>query len=303
MCICNNFDTYLYCTKNFKSMKFSIRLFVVVHILTFSISIGQQNAVVIKDSVFSYAVDSYMKYNVILPKDYKQNNERYVTIFLLHGFSGNENDWITRTSLVKYAKDFNYIIVTPDGKNSWYTNSPSKKKSDYEDYIIKELIPNVEKKCRVITTRHGRVIAGLSMGGYGAVKLALKYPIYFFFAASFSGAFRFPSMIESNPGNFSESLKDAFGAKKSDHWLKNDVLVLADSISNPNVIPYLYIACGKDDNLSGLLDSNKNLTDKLRKKNVLYEYHETPGTHNWVYWDKEVLNFLKRLSIFDPLKP
>jgi S-formylglutathione hydrolase FrmB len=244
-----------------------------------------------------------MRYNVILPKDYKQNKERYITIFLLHGYNGNESDWVSRTSIVRYAKEFNYIIVTPDGKNSWYTNSPTKKNSNYEDYIIKELISHVEKKYRVITTRHGKVIAGLSMGGYGAIKLALKYPDYFFFAAAFSGAFRYPSMIESNPGNITESLKEAFGPKKNEHWLKNDALVLADSISNPNSIPYLYIACGKDDNLTGLLESNKGLIDKLRKKNVLYEYHETPGTHNWVYWDKEVLNFLKRLSNYNPLKP
>jgi S-formylglutathione hydrolase FrmB len=163
------------------------------------------------------------------------------------------------------------------------------------------------------------------MGGYGAIKLALKYPDYFFFAAAFSGAFRYPSMIESNklkrrlrlrlrlfrypsmiesnPGNITESLKDAFGPQKNEHWLKNDALVLADSISNPTSIPYIYIACGKDDSLTGLLDSNKNLIDKLRKKNVLYEYHETPGSHNWVYWDKEVLNFLKRFSNYNPLKP
>ncbi|MBM4176705.1 MAG: esterase family protein [Ignavibacteria bacterium] len=283
-------------------MNRTIKLFLFIQIFVVSILNGQ-SVEVIRDSVFSYAVDSYMRYNVILPKDYKQNKERYITIFLLHGYSGGENDWITRTSIVKYAKDFNYIIVTPDGKNSWYTNSPSKKNNNYEDYIIKELIPNVEKKYRVITTRHGRVVAGLSMGGYGAIKFALKYPNYFFFAASFSGAFRYPSMIESNGGNLNGSLKDAFGPKKSEHWNKNDALILADSISNPNSVPFLYIACGKDDNLTGLLESNKNLTDKLRKRNVMYEYHETPGTHNWVYWDKEVLNFLERLSNFDPLKP
>lgn len=263
---------------------------------------GQDKVRVILDSLYSYNVGAYMHFNVILPKDYFKTEARYTVIYLLHGYSGNHFDWINRTSLIKYLDKYNYVVITPEAHNSWYTNSIFTKRN-YEDYVIKELIPFVEKKYRVIATRHGRVIAGLSMGGYGAIKFALKYPNYFYYAGSFSGAFRWPSMIEKNKNLLSESLKQAFGEKKSEHWAKNDVLVLVDSLDTNVKLPYLYISCGTFDPLEGLLDSNKKFIEKIQKKKILFEYHEIPGEHNWIFWDKEINNFLEKLSQYNPLNP
>ncbi len=270
-------------------------LFILILLVQFSYS--QDKVRVVLDSVFSYSVNSYKRFNIILPPNYYNTDERYIVIFLLHGFSGNHNDWINRTGLVKYLTNYNFVVVCPEADNSWYTNSPFIKNRNYEDYIIKELIPYVEKKYRVISTKHGRAIAGLSMGGYGAIKFALKYPNYFLMAGSFSGAFRWPFMIEKNKSLINESLKEAFGEKRTEHWDKNDVATLVDSLKTTN-IPYLYLSCGKDDELEGLLDSNRRLLEKLQKKNLLYEYHELPGGHNWVFWDKEIQSFLRKLTQF-----
>lgn len=275
-------------------MKQTKKIFLILVLLLQSL-IAQDKVRVILDSVYSYAVSSYKRFNIILPKDYFKTDERYKVIFLLHGYSGDHTDWINRTNLVKYLQDYSFVVVTPEADNSWYTNSPFVKNRNYEDYIIKELIPYVEKRYRVISTKHGRVIAGLSMGGYGAIKLALKYPHLFYYSGSFSGAFRWPSMIEKNRGLLTQSLKEAFGEKRSDHWDKNDVLIIADTIKPIN-LPYLYISCGENDPLEGLLDSNRKLVEKLQKNGVAYEYHELPGEHNWIFWDMEISNFLKRLS-------
>ena len=248
-----------------------------------------------------------MRFNVVLPASYYSNEERYTTLYLLHGYSGNQDDWVTRTGLIEYMRNYNIIIITPDGKNSWYTNSPDLKNRNYEDYIIKELIPTVENKYRTLSTRHGRAIAGLSMGGYGAAKLGLKYPGTFYYAASFSGAIQFPGKMEEiakmgTSKNSTYDLKEAFGETRSSHWEKNDPFILVDSLKNPMSIPYLYFSVGKDDPLIGLVDANRALTEKLRKKGCQYEYHESPGVHNWIFWDKEINELLRKLDKFDPLR-
>ena len=264
---------------------------------------AQNRVTVIEDSLFSTATNSYMRFNVVLPANYYTSDERYTTIYLLHGYGGGENDWITRTGLVGYLKEYNFIVVTPDGKNSWYSNSPTVKNKNFEDHIMKEIIPTVEKKYRALSTRHGRVIAGLSMGGVGALKFGMKFPSSFFIAASFSGALQFPHILEEYFKNnvskgFEPTLKDAFGAVKSDTWTKNDPFVLLDS-TNVKSLPYLYIAVGKDDPLMGIVDLNRSFSEKLRKKNAIYEYHELPGVHNWVFWDKEIKALLFKISEYD----
>ncbi|HXG00285.1 MAG TPA: alpha/beta hydrolase family protein, partial [Bacteroidota bacterium] len=193
------------------------------------------------------------------------------------------------------------MFVCPDGHNSWYTNTPDGKLR-YEQYILDELIPYVQRKYKTLGTRHGRVIAGLSMGGYGAIKLGLKYPERFIFAASFSGALYAPVGSRRDNKEISESLARAFGPERSDHWTNNDPLALAER-AEPKALPYFYLATGKDDNLTNIVTSNRNLVEKFRSLGILYEYHETPGDHTWKYWDKELRNFLRRLAEFDPLGP
>jgi S-formylglutathione hydrolase FrmB len=271
-------------------------------LLVAPICFAQDIVTVADDSIMSKAVDAKMRFHAVLPAGYRTSHERYTTIYLLHGFGGDHTDWIERSDLVRYASEYKFIFITPDAHNSWYTNSADKKRN-YEDYALNELMPYVERKYRTLTSRHGRVIAGLSMGGYGAIKLALKYPARFILAGSFSGALYVPLGSRPDNKNISESLEETFGQQRSEQWTKNDPFVLLDSIKAVNTLPYLYIATGKDDALARIVENNRKLVEKLQQRGVLYEYHETPGGHTWIFWDKELRNFLRRVSSFDPLSP
>ncbi|CUS85651.1 S-formylglutathione hydrolase FrmB [Candidatus Kryptonium thompsonii] len=249
---------------------------------------------VILDSIYSKATDGYRKFYVILPRNYNETEERYRVLYLLHGYSGNHTDWLNKTSLIKYVSNYPLLVITPEADNSWYTNSPTFKNKNYEDYIITELIPYVERKYRVLSAKHGRAIAGLSMGGYGAVKLALKYPNFLYYVGYFSGAFNWKDLIKMDKSQISQSLKEFFGESESEHWDKNDIFVIVEKIETFN-LPYFYILCGKDDTIEGLLESNREFVEKLRRKGILYEYHELPGGHDWLLWDVGINNFLKKL--------
>ena len=126
-------------------------------------------------SFHSAALDRTMKYLVLLPQGYDTSLRRYPVLYLLHGLTGDYKDWSTRTNLAEYSKTVPVIIVMPDAGNSWYTNAADGT-SKFEDYMPTELPADVVQKYRTINSRHGRTIAGLSMGGYGALKLALKRP-------------------------------------------------------------------------------------------------------------------------------
>jgi S-formylglutathione hydrolase FrmB len=274
-----------------------------ITLLFFTFANSQTKATVITDSIYSQSLKSYSKFNVVLPPDYYTSNDRYITIYLLHGYGGDYNDWVKRANLASYAKDYNFIIVTPNGQNSWYVNSIETKNSNYEDYIIKELIPYIGNNYSVLDTRHGRVIAGLSMGGYGAIRLGIKYANTFFYAAGFSGAFHITDIFEEQDtsSRLITKTKKIFGATESELWNDADIHKLLEK-ANINSLPYLYISCGKDDS-QPLLESNRTLIQTLQKKKVLYEYHELPGAHSWVYWENGINDLLFKLSVFDNLKP
>ena len=110
-----------------------------------------------------------MPYRVILPQDYLLNKEaRYPVIYLLHGLYGHFDKWTDKTGIRSYAANYKFIIVTPEGGDGWYTDSVSAPNDKYESYIVRELIPEIDKKFRTQADRGHRAIAGLSMGGYGS---------------------------------------------------------------------------------------------------------------------------------------
>ncbi len=132
------------------------------------------------------------------------------------------------------------------------------------------------------------------------MKFALKYPPKFFYAASFSGALYIPENIRTDSPTISESQHAAFGKEKSEHWAKNDIHSLIDSVSIAS-LPYLYISAGKDDHVR-FIESNREFAEKLRSKGAAYEYHEKPGAHTWVFWDQEIEIVLKKIDSFVQLE-
>ena len=244
----------------------------------------------------SKLVNATLPYNVILPPDYRTSSTtRYPVLYLFHGLTGHYSDWVTKTNVADYAAQYRMIVVMPEGKDGWYTDSATVPNDKYESYVLKELIPDVQKRYRTIETRFGRGVAGLSMGGYGALKFGLKSPGTFAFAASLSGALAAPSWTEKDlkdPGAARDSVLSVFGPAGSDTRKANDIFEGVRSMTPNRVagLPYLYLDCGTED---GLISTNQQFAALLREKKIPHEYRELPGDHNWAYWDQQVREVLK----------
>ena len=170
-------------------------------------------------------------------------------LYLLHGLTGHYSDWVSRTNVADYAADYRMIVVMPEGNDSWYTDSATVTTDKYESYILNELIPDVQQRYRTIEARYGRSIAGLSMGGYGAIKFGLKSPSTFVFAASMSGAFGVTRFTEKEIGDrWNDSLK-LFGAVGSETRLANDLFEIIGKLTPARIssLPYFYFDCGTED--------------------------------------------------------
>jgi putative tributyrin esterase len=235
-----------------------------------------------------------MPYRVITPTNYATAKEkRYPVIYLLHGLTGHYNNWTDNTSLTAKARDLRAIIVTPEGDDGWYTDSVSKANDKYESYIVKELIPEIDSKYRTIKERNGRAIAGLSMGGFGALKFGLKYPELFSVAGSFSGAIGAAAITEKEfPGAIGRSIAEIFGPAGSDTRRANDVFAIIRDASTEKIksFPFLYVDCGTED---FLFQNNREFVSLLVEKKVPHEYRQLPGGHTWPYWGKQVFEFLQ----------
>ena len=246
----------------------------------------------------SKLVGKTLPYNVLLPIDYDQpatKEKRYPVLYLLHGLTGHYDNWVEKTRLADYARSYELIIVTPEGNDGWYSDSATEPTEKYESYILQELIPDVQHRYRTIETRDGRAIAGLSMGGYGALKFGIKNPEMFGFAGSMSGALGAATWTQADLKGFEfiwRSLAAVFGPENSPTRAANDLSKLlrelkADRIS---ALPYVYLDCGTED---PLLQSNRELADILVARKIAHEYRQLPGAHAWTYWDTQVQEVLR----------
>jgi len=242
----------------------------------------------------SKLVNTTLPYNVILPSDYKTSTTtRYPVLYLLHGLTGHYSDWIALTNVADYAATYRMIVITPEGNDSWYTDSPIGN-DKYESYILNELIPDVQQRYRTIEARYGRSIAGLSMGGYGAIKFGLKSPATFIFAASMSGVFNVTRLTQKEtPEPWVDSLK-LFGPPGSETRRANDPFEMIEKVTPARVsaLPYFYFDCGTEDSLL-IFHSNRELAALMVEKKIPHEYRQLPGEHSWAYWDRQVQEILK----------
>lgn len=242
----------------------------------------------------SELIGKVLPYDALLPPGYFKSNRRYPVLYLLHGLFGRHDDWITRTNLAEYAAQYELIIVTPEGHDNWYVDSATVPQDKYESYFVRELIPNVDARYRTIKDRRARGIAGLSMGGYGALKFGMKHRGYFAFAGSLSGALDPSSRTEEHPGfawdTLRPSLVAAFGPPNSPVREANDLHQIARSASDISSLPYLYFDCGLDD---GFLATNREFAEILVAKKIPHQYRQLPGGHNWEYWDRQVREILR----------
>ncbi len=246
-------------------------------------------ALTVKDVTFrSASLNRDMPYRIYLPQKYAQPTSRFPVLYLLHGFYGNFRDWDTQSHLRQYAQNLDLIIVMPDEGNNWYVNSATVPQNRYEDYIVKDLIAEVDGRFRSIASRDARAIAGLSMGGYGSLNLALKHPELFTFAGSLSGALNAPSDLGPRQPEFQTSLLDAFGALGSTARNENDVFLRLKQ-ADVSRLPYIYLACGEGD---AFIELNRQFAAQLLAEHARYEAHDAPGEHDWKFWDKSIKEML-----------
>lgn len=243
----------------------------------------------------SKLLNTTLPYNVILPTDYGTARvRRYPVLYLLHGLTGHYSDWVARTNVADYASEYGLIIVMPEGNDGWYTDSATIANDKYESYILQELLPDVQQRYRTIEARYGRAIAGLSMGGYGAIKFGLKSPQTFVFAASMSGAFGVTRLSEKEiPQRWQESVK-LFGPVGSDTRKANDLFEIIGTLTPVRIssLPHFYFDCGTEDSPL-IFPYNRELSALMFEKKVPHEYRELPGDHSWGYWDSQVQEILR----------
>jgi S-formylglutathione hydrolase FrmB len=230
---------------------------------------------------FSKTLDKHVGTYVYIP-DYAAGP--LATFYLLHGLSGDYTSWIRNSSIERYAAQHALIVVMPDGFRSFYTNNASG--FEYAKYIGEELVARIESIFPAAAKRAARGVGGLSMGGYGALRIALAYPETFATAISHSGALMHGSRNHPRAGGAlaEPEFRWIFGNTPmgSDH----DLLALAKNlVKSKKKLPKIRIDCGADDDL---IADNRAFHEKLAALRVAHEYEEFPGGHNWEYWDAHV---------------
>lgn len=210
------------------------------------------------------------------------------TLYLLHGYSDDHSIWMRRTSIERhietYAPDF--AVVMPAIDHSWYTDM--KHGNHYWTYLSEELPEIMSSLFPLSGAREDTFVAGLSMGGYGALKLALNHPERFLACASFSGACDMGSQMNSLNLNdsFSREMADIFGTSDDFKGSANDLFHQAGQIANSKIIPNIYMACGTKD---FLYQSNLNMLEHLKELQIPVKWEATPGKeHTWDYWDDQI---------------
>jgi len=256
-----------------------------------------------KQVIASKILNRDVHYSIYLPSDYNTSERSYPVTYLLHGYGDADDGWIQFGEINRLADKATadgtippMIIVTPDGFKSFYINAADGS-LNYEDFFIKELIPHIEKTYKVKSEKRFRGIAGLSMGGYGALIYALKYPKLFTAAAPLSAVVWSDSDIMNSSDNIYNSLfatNDKKNVKGTDRinesWLKNSPLKLIETNSMEDLSSVKYwIDCGDDDYLS---IGNVNLHVAMTNKKIPHEFRVRDGAHNWTYWRTGVIDAL-----------
>lgn len=247
---------------------------------------------------YSHSLNVEVAVNVIIPDKPKSEkkggpiDESYKTLYLLHGLSDDHTIWMRRTSIERYAIERGIAVVMPAVSRSWYTDTAYGAK--YFTFVAEEL----PKLCRsyfkgMSDKREDNMVAGLSMGGYGAFKIGLTYPDRFFGCASLSGAFDVMNpnryMLNEWRGNWGFDLKSGDELVGTDC----DVFALARSLVEKKIeFPKLYSWCGLDD---CLLKNNREFKALLDELSVEIRYEESEGDHSWKWWDLYIQSALDYL--------
>lgn len=263
----------------------------------------------IVDFFESTVLSKRIYFQILSPQNsiYSKTEKSLPVLYLLHGLFGEAKNWTELTEISTLIENLPFAAVMFDAGNSWYTNGIEGGRARYESFFIGEFIPRIESEYKLGGGRKNRAIAGLSMGGYGALKFALKYPSLFNWAGSMSGAFEAPQQTDARPGAdweiLGDSIKAVFGEiSNSELRIKNDLFQIISEMrkDDPEKPPEIYFDCGIDDSF---IQINRKLFKRFSEKNVICTFREMPGGHDWIYWNrqlKEILQLVKKVFNYNP---
>lgn len=229
--------------------------------------------------VYSKKMGRAINNTVVLPKDYSKD-KTYPVLYLLHGHGGQNQSWVgIKKTLQDDATKYGMIVVTPDGQNSWYWDSPIDPTMQFETYVSKELVAYMDSAYSTIVSPKGRAITGLSMGGHGGLWLGINHPDVFGACGSMSGGVD----IRPFPNNW--HMKDRLGKQKDNQERWNDYTVINQLHKiEPNALEII-IDCGYEDFFYKV---NEELHQKMLYMNIKHDYITRPGAHNAKYWENAV---------------
>jgi enterochelin esterase-like enzyme len=244
--------------------------------------------------VSSKVLNREVRYSVYLPPDFGVSERKYPVVYLLHGYGDDETGWVQFGEVNRLADKAiaegtipPMVIVMPDGQKDWYINSADGRVK-YEDFFVQEFMPFVEKTYPILAEKRFRGVAGLSMGGYGTLIMALKHPDLFAACAPLSAAVWTDDEIRKFPDNqYNAFFKTLFGTgangeRVSDHWKANSPLNLVETGSAEKLKSVRYwLDCGDDDFLIG---GNCALHLLMKEKQIPHKFMVRHGVHNWPYW-------------------
>lgn len=207
----------------------------------------------------------------------------YPVLYLLHGFTDGYTAWQRKSSLERHMQGWPFLIVLPDGANSFYIDTAHGQK--YDTAITHDLIGLIDSTFRTDPRRAARAVAGLSMGGYGALKLAFAHPDLFVSAASLSGALGWAHTVPEMP-DWAAYIRLLAGDNHVGG--PHDLFACAERADH-TTLPSFWIDCGTED---GLIGQNRDFHAHLTAVGIEHEYHEFPGAHTWIYWDQHIVDVL-----------
>lgn len=230
-------------------------------------------------------VASPMDVKIILPESYATSTDKkYPVVYLLNGHGGDEDSWLkfNEPRLDSLASMYDMIMVCPDGRNTWYWDAPLDSTLKMESFLVKELVPYIDKNYRTIADANHRAITGFSMGGHGGLWLAMRHSNVWRTGGSMSGGVN----ILQNP-KWAEmwDMYKRLGSRDEniEVWKKHTVLSLVPSLK-PNQLNII-IDCGVDD---FFIEANRELHNALLKYKIPHDYTERPGRHVHPYWKNSI---------------
>lgn len=228
--------------------------------------------------VESPSMQKQVDVSVVLPDAY--GARPLPVVYLLHGYGDNNLvGYLGRTNVRQLADQLSLIVVIPDGDTSWYFDSPVDPKYRYETFVAKELVAYVDKNYLTDARRERRAITGLSMGGHGALYLAIRHQDTFGAAGSMSGGVDFRPF----PDKWDIKLRLGEQSKHKDNWDTNTVIAQLPRLADGALA--LIIDCGTEDFFFGV---NLSLHNALNDRGIHHEFTSRPGNHSWAYWRRSL---------------